>query len=105
MNPSDQSVFSAFAARLRQSLPHAALWAFGSRARGDATPESDLDVCVVVDHLDRSTRNLIRQIAWEIGFDNDVVIATVKYSREAFEKGPQSVSPLVQTVLREGISV
>ena len=103
MNLSDKNVFFAFAARLRQSLPHAALWAFGSRARGDATHESDLDICVVVDHLDRSTRNLIRQIAWEIGFANDVVITTVKYSRNAFENGPPSVSPLVQVVLREGI--
>jgi len=103
MNPIDQSVLSAFAARIRQSLPHAALWAFGSRARGDATAESDLDICVVVDHLDRSTRSLIRQVAWEIGFANDVVITTVKYSKDAFEKGPSSVSPLVQSVLREGI--
>ena len=103
MNPRDENIFSAFATRLRLYLPQAALWAFGSRARGDAMPESDLDVCVVVDHLDRSTRNLIRQIAWEIGFANDIVITTVKYSRDAFENGPPSVSPLVQTVLREGI--
>jgi uncharacterized protein len=103
MNSSDQNVLSAFATRLRQSLPHAALWAFGSRARGDAAPDSDLDICVVVDHLDRATRTLIRQIAWEIGFANDVVITTVKYSRDAFDHGPSSVSPLVQTVLREGI--
>lgn len=62
-----------------------------------------MDVCVVVDRLDRSVRAMIRQIAWEVGFANDMVITTVKYSRDAFEKGPASVSPLVQTVLREGV--
>lgn len=104
MNARDENVLSSFAARLRQSLPHATLWAFGSRVRGDATPESDMDICVVVDRLDRSVRALIRQVAWEIGFANDVVITTVKYSRDAFEHGPPSVSPLVRTVLKEGVS-
>ena len=103
MNVRDENVLSSFAARLRQSLPHASLWGFGSRVRGDAAAESDLDVCVVVEHLDRSARALIRQIAWEVGFDNDVVITTVKYSRDAFEHGPSSVSPLVRTVLKEGV--
>jgi len=103
MNPSGQTVVTAFARRLRQSLPHAALWAFGSRARGEATDESDLDICVVVAHLDRGVRNRIHRIAWEIGFANDVVITTVKYGKEAFESGPSSVSPLVRTILREGI--
>jgi predicted nucleotidyltransferase len=104
MNLHDKEAFSAFAAQLRRFLPGAALWAFGSRARGDAAPDSDLDVCVVVDLLDRPTRNLIRDVAWEIGFAHDVVITTVKYTRDAFEHGPASVSPLVQTVLREGVA-
>ena len=103
MNPKDENVLASFAARIRQSVPHAALWAFGSRARGDAAPDSDLDVCVVVDRLDRTTRALIRQIAWEVGFANNIVITTVKYSRDAFEHGPASVGPLVRKVLREGV--
>ena len=103
MNAHDASVLAEFAGRLRRSLPQAKLWAFGSRTRDDATPESDLDICVVVDRLDRATRQLIRQIAWEVGFANDMVITTVKYTRDTFEHGAASVSPLVRTVLREGV--
>jgi len=103
MNANDRSVLTDFATTLRRSLPKALLWAFGSRARGDASDESDLDICVVVETLDRATRDLIRQVAWEVGFNHDVVIATAKFSRDTFENGPQSVSPLVQGILREGI--
>ena len=103
MTPDDKALLRQFAARLREFLPGASLWAFGSRARGDATDASDLDICVVADRLDRAARDLIRRIAWEVGFANDVVITTVKYSREAFERGPSSASPLVRTILREGV--
>jgi uncharacterized protein len=103
MNAHDTRVLKQFASRLRVHLPQSRIWAFGSRARGEANEESDMDVCVVVEGLTRDTRNLIRQVAWETGFENDLVITTVKYSKQAFEHGPSSVSPLVQTILREGV--
>jgi uncharacterized protein len=45
MTKRDRSILEIFAARVRQHFPEARIWAFGSRARGDATWESDLDVC------------------------------------------------------------
>ena len=42
---------------------------FGSRARGDATQESDLDVLIVVDYLDHAwVEKYISDCAWEVGF-------------------------------------
>ena len=104
MNNSDHGILKEFASRLRRHIPDSRVWAFGSRARGNAAELSDLDICVVVEHLDRDTRRLIRHVAWETAFDNNVVITTVKYSREAFEHGPYSASPLVRTILREGVA-
>ena len=43
-------------------------------------------------------------IAWQIGFDNGIVISTVTFSRDEFEKGPLSESPLVQSILLEGLA-
>jgi DNA polymerase sigma len=103
MNARDQGVVREFAALLRQRVPGTQIWAFGSRARGDACESSDLDLCVVVALLDHETRRLIRETAWEIGFAHGLVITTVKYSRSAFEHGPCAASPLVRTVLREGV--
>ena len=60
-----------------------------------------LDVCVV---LDDESDSVIMEIAWRIGFENDVIISTVTYSKEEFEDGPCSESGLVQSILGYGIA-
>jgi uncharacterized protein len=104
MSDRDHQILREFSARVRQQFPEAQIWAFGSRARGDAQPDSDLDICVVIDNLSHSTWKAISHIAWEIGFENDLLITTVKYSRQQFESSPYSVSPLIKNILREGVA-
>jgi predicted nucleotidyltransferase len=100
----DKKVFHLFSNRVRERFPGAMIWAFGSRAKGLAAEESDLDVCVVVDELDEGIDEAIMNIAWETGFENDRVISTVTYSKQEFNKGPCSESPLVQNILDGGVA-
>ncbi|MGH2361451.1 MAG: nucleotidyltransferase domain-containing protein [bacterium] len=93
-----------FASRVRRLAPSAAIWAFGSRARGSAHPESDLDLCVVVPHATRELREGIHATAWEIGFEHGRVLAPVILSEEDFERGPMSASTLVANIRREGVA-
>ena len=80
------------------------MWVFGSRARGDATWESDLNVCIVADELTNEDRNTLSTIAWEVGFEHELLITTVCFTTEEFEHGPMSESTLVMNILREGIA-
>jgi predicted nucleotidyltransferase len=100
----DTEVFRLFSKRVRDRFPGARIWAFGSRVKGHATDDSDLDVCVVVDALDDAIDQAIMKIAWEIGFENDLVISTVTYSKQEFDEGPCSESPLVQNILDAGVA-
>ena len=50
--------------------------AHGSRARGDAHPESDLDVCIVVPQKNRALRDAIREIAKRAGGINIALVLT-----------------------------
>ena len=100
----DKKIFNQFISEVRKKFPDARIWAFGSRVKGDATFESDLDVCVVVEKLDDESDSTIMNIAWQIGFENDSIISTVTYSKEEFEDGPCSESALVQNILDCGIA-
>jgi hypothetical protein len=103
MTSSDRTIFATLPVHLRGELPGCGVWAYGSRARGGATAESDPDVCVVADHLDRPMRDLIGRIAWETGFESGFVICTVKYTHDAFHRFPGRASPLVAAIQREGV--
>jgi predicted nucleotidyltransferase len=102
--PSDRAILQELAEKLREVEPRARIWAFGSRARGTARPDSDLDVCVVVPHTSRELRSRIRKRAWEVAFEHGIVIPTVILSEESFERGPMSASTLVANILDEGVA-
>lgn len=104
LSDNDKKVFELFSDRVRIKFPEARIWAFGSRVLCKATGESDLDVCVVVKKLDDVIDKEIMNIAWETGFENDIVISTTTYSQDEFDKGDCSKSPLVQNILEYGVA-
>ena len=104
MSPEDLRILDLFAVRVRALAPSAAIWAFGSRARASAHPESDFDLCLVVPEVTRELRDGIYAIAWEIGFDEGHVLAPIVLSEEDFERAPLSASTLVANIHREGIA-
>jgi predicted nucleotidyltransferase len=91
--------------KLSQQIPILDLRLFGSRARGDDTPESDLDIYIETVSLTRQQHQIISDILWGIGFENGVVIAPVIFSREDIENGPLFASPIYRVIMREGIPV
>ncbi len=104
MTEADRAVLKEFAARVRERFPGARVKAFGSRAGGEAAPDSDLDVCVVVDALDEKKDHEIMSLAWEVGVPHDVLISTVTFSYDEIASGPLSESPIVRKIESEGVA-
>lgn len=99
----DQQTALEFKRRAAALAPIHQFRVFGSRARGDATVGSDLDVFLVVDDIDADLREKISELAWEVGFENDVVLSTFVVTIEQLEHGPMGVSPIIHQIEREGV--
>ncbi len=78
---------------------------FGSRARGNADEYSDMDVFVEVERLDPVLKDRLLDIAWEVGFENSIVISPIIYTRDEIENSPHRSSPIVKVIVQEGVRV
>jgi len=78
---------------------------FGSRARGDASDDSDLDIFIVVDFLDHAVEKFISDCAWTAGFENDIVVVPVAISKDRLTESPLKASVFIRNVYREGVAV
>jgi uncharacterized protein len=78
---------------------------FGSRARGDAQEGSDMDVFVEVETLDKDLKDRIQDIAWEVGFENSLVISPLIFTRDELENSPLRSSPIVKAITQEGLRI
>ncbi len=76
---------------------------FGSYARGEATPESDLDVIIVCPELDQPDTETVINLLWELRAKTDSRIEPVPIGLQTWESGPDSI--ITDIARREGIVV
>lgn len=101
----DRQIALQFKNLLRRSVAVEKFIVFGSRARAEAVADSDMDVFIQVQTLTPAIRKQIREIAWEVGLDNGLVISTFVTTANEIENGPTRANPLLAAVLREGVIV
>lgn len=78
---------------------------YGSKARGEASPESDIDVMIEIEDYNPATESEIDDIVFKINLEFDCFISTVIFSRKELEEGPLGESPLYRVIEREGVKV
>ena len=103
MNPIEKNVLENFITLMREKIIVHRVVLFGSRARGDADADSDMDVLVIVDDLTEKDEDYISECAWEAGFENDIVLVPVVFSRNDWENGPERYSLLAEAIKSEGV--
>jgi predicted nucleotidyltransferase len=69
----DQQIVQDLVQRLREALEShlRQVIVYGSRARGDHKVGSDLDVLILVDHLDDSLKQRVREIRYRVMWEED----------------------------------
>jgi predicted nucleotidyltransferase len=103
LTETDRQITHEFQHRLEVVVATLDLRVFGSRARGNAAPNSDLDIFIEVETLTPQLRQQISEIAWEVGFELDRVISTIVATRDQLEQGVMGANPLIRNTEREGV--
>jgi predicted nucleotidyltransferase len=78
---------------------------FGSKARGEASAESDIDVMLEVENYTPDVEALIDELIYEINLEYDCLISAVIFGSKELHEGPLGASPIYRTINREGISI
>jgi predicted nucleotidyltransferase len=101
----DSRALDEFARRVRAALGDnlMSLRLFGSKARGDAAPDSDLDVLVVVAGHRLEAEDAALDIAFDVNLAHDVYISPRVIDRAVFEHPVWRITPFVQALEREGV--
>lgn len=106
LSPAEEVLLSAFLERLLATVPVGAVSSvrvFGSRARGESGPDSDLDVAVeLAAGADRArVADAVADAAWDASFTNDLI----ELGLAAVVVPPFTTTPtdLAVNILREGI--
>ncbi len=76
---------------------------FGSRARGDAGPDSDVDVAIVIGNLTPEERLRILQIVSEVELEHLVPLSTLVLSSAEYSRLLQRERRLALDIEQEGI--
>ncbi|MDQ7822796.1 MAG: nucleotidyltransferase domain-containing protein [Candidatus Eremiobacteraeota bacterium] len=79
---------------------------FGSRARGDSDPLSDMDVVVIAeDNNSPALQDFVGQCAWEAGYEEGIVVVPIVFTRNEWNSSVTQNTLLFRAVASEGIAV
>lgn len=78
---------------------------FGSKVRGEDSPESDVDVLVILKQSNKKRRDIIADLSFEIGLKYDLFLSTVVYEQDIFYSPLSKETLFYQNVQREGVLV
>ncbi len=101
----DENIALEFRNKIKQIIHIIDLKVFGSRARGDATDESDLDIFIEVEDITLNQRQQIFEIAFEVGFEMERIITTFVATKKQIEEGPLGANPIIFNIENEGIRI
>jgi predicted nucleotidyltransferase len=107
LSAKEKSVLTHFKDNLEQALGNKLieLKLFGSKARGDDRPDSDVDVLVIVASDDWHISDTVYDIATDIFLQTDLCISPKVISKSIFEKLQKENTSFIRNISSDAITV
>jgi len=101
----DKAAVTEYLERINRHFPGRILSAalFGSKARGDADAESDIDLLVLVDVEDDGFRSELWRIASRVSLEYNVVLSPQVFGQARWAETRSIRLPLYRAVLADGV--
>jgi len=78
---------------------------FGSKARGDFNPDSDIDIFILVDRSDREARKIIASLTTEILLKHSILLSPKIIEESHFKFLKHLDTAFARNIEREGIKL
>jgi len=107
LTPEDQAWLDAYRRELDQKFPGLVeqIILFGSKARGTATPDSDLDLLVVIKDGDWWLKRDVRRCGYRLAVATEVVPSIMVFTAAEWGSYAARRAPFYRTVSRDGASI
>ena len=107
LTANERAAISEYAEQIRNRYPERVLSVtlFGSKARGDADTESDIDLLVLVDEESNSFRSELWRIASDVSLEHNVVLSVRVYARVRWAESRRMRLPFYRAIVADGIAL
>lgn len=107
LSAQEKSILKQFKTSLKQTLGGrlVELKLFGSKARGDDQPDSDIDVLVIVTTDDWRICDTVYNVATDLSLETDIYISAKVISKNRFDQLRKDGTPFLRNVSKDAISV
>ncbi len=78
---------------------------FGSKVKGDAEPESDIDIYLLLKEISPMVRDFIYDVAFNINLKYDLYISPIIISMGTYENPIFKITPFIKSIEQEGIPI
>jgi predicted nucleotidyltransferase len=105
LTPGEQEAIEEYLSRIHDEFPGRVLSVllFGSKARGDAEDESDIDLLAVVDTEDPSFRSALWRIASDVSLAHNLVLSVRVYGQPRWREASRLRLPLYRAIVADGV--
>jgi len=105
LNENEKKAVETLKSRLKGRFDVRDMLLFGSKVRGQAGPDSDVDIMIELAKRSPEIESEIDDITFEVNLRNDSFITTIVFGQDELQQGPMKESPIYKTIRKEGIPV